>query len=199
VWERAGLPLDLVSAPALTWGLPLLGDSPVAVATRALTAGGLPVHLSAAALRHTPLRVARGTPVLVVENPRLVENAAQRRLPAAVLCTNGNATTAPLEAIGALRAAGAGLRYHGDVDAAGLAMTGRAADLGCVPFQMTTQTYLDALAAAAGDGVRLPHDQAPVPPTPWDPGLAVAFAAHRLVIHEERVMDDVLDAHAAGS
>jgi uncharacterized protein (TIGR02679 family) len=197
VWERAGLPLDLVSAPVLTWGLALLGDSPVAVAARAMTAAGLPLHLSAVALRQAPPRVARGTPLLVVENPRLVESAALRRLPAGVLCTNGNATTAPTEAIGALHDAGARLRYHGDIDVPGLAMTGRAADLGCDPFRMAAPDYLAALAAAAEDGVTLPHDPAPVPPTPWDPDLAVAFAAHRLVVHEERVMDDVLDAHAA--
>ena len=37
--------------------------------------------------RCTSLHVAARTPVLVVENPRLVESAAQRRLPAAILCT----------------------------------------------------------------------------------------------------------------
>jgi uncharacterized protein (TIGR02679 family) len=199
VWERAGMPLDLVSAPVLCWALPLLGDSPVAVAARTMTAAGLPLHLSTVALRHAPLRVAPGTPLLVVENPRLVEGAAERRLPAGVLCTNGNATTAPIEAIGALRTARARLRYHGDLDAPGLALTGRAADLGCVPFRMTAVAYLAALAAAVEDDVPLPHDAAPVPPTPWDPALAVEFTTHRLVIHEERVMDDVLDAHAADS
>jgi uncharacterized protein (TIGR02679 family) len=199
VWERAGMPLDLVSAPVLTWGLPLLGDSPAAVAARAMTTAGLPLHLSTVALRHSPLRVAPGTPLLVVENPRLVEAAAQRRLRAGVLCTNGNATTAPIEAIEALREAGARLRYHGDLDAPGLAMAGRAADLGCVPFRMTARDYLVALAAAVDDGVALPRELASVPPTPWDPGLAEAFATHRLAVHEERVMDDLLDAHAAAS
>jgi len=197
VWERAGIPLDLVSAPVLTWGLPLQGDSPAAVAARTMTAAGLPLHLSAVALRHSGLWVAPGTPLLVVENPRLVEAAAQRRIPAGVLCTNGNPTTAPVEAMAALRDAGARLRYHGDLDVPGLAMTGRATDLGCVPFRMTARDYLGALAAADDDGVALPRDPAPVPPTPWDPELADAFATHRLVVHEERVMDGVLDAHAA--
>lgn len=57
--------------------------------------------------------------------------------------------------------------------------------------------YLAALASAVPDGVALPHDRSPIPATPWDPGLAAAFTAHRLVVHQERVMDDVLDAHAA--
>lgn len=196
VWERAGMPLDLVSAPVLTWGLPLTGAGAIAAAVAAMTRAGLPVHLSALALRAEPLRVAPATPVLVVENPRLVEAAAQRRLPAAVLCTNGNPTTAPSEAIGALRASGALLRYHGDFDTPGLAITGRVRAAGCAPFAMAARDYLAALAVAATDGVDLPPDLAPVPPTPWDPELGVVFARHRRVVHQERVMDDVLAAHA---
>jgi uncharacterized protein (TIGR02679 family) len=196
VWERAGMPLDLVSAPVLTWGLPLVGPGAVATAVSAMTAAGLPLHLSALALRAEPLRVAPATPVLVVENPRLVEAAAQRRLPAAVLCTNGNPTTAPSEAIGALGAAGALLRYHGDFDTPGLAIAARAHAAGCAPFAMTGDDYRAALAAAAADGVELPADPGPVPATPWDLGLGAAFAEHRRVVHQERVMDDVLAAHA---
>lgn len=198
-WERAGIPLDLVSAPVLTWGLPLLGGAGVALAVRAMTAAGLPLHLSVAALRAAaPLRVAAGTAVLVVENPRLVEAAAQHHLPAAVLCTNGNPTTAPSEAVAALGAAGAVLRYHGDFDAPGLAMAARAHAAGCVPFRMTAGDYREAVEAAAAAGVDLPREQAAPPPTLWDTALAVAFAeSGGLVVHEERVMDDVLADHAA--
>jgi hypothetical protein len=111
------MPLDLVSVPVLTWGLPLIGDDGAAAAARARTGAGLPLHLSVLALRAQPPRIVTGTPVLVVENPRLVEVAAQRILPAAVLCTHGNPTSAPTEAVAALRVAGAQLRYHGDFDA----------------------------------------------------------------------------------
>ena len=196
-WERAGLPLDLVSAPVLTWGLPLLGAREVPDAVRGMTAAGLPTHLSVMALRAAPLTVGAGTTVLVVENPRLVEAAAERRLVAAVLCTNGNPTTAPSLAITQLRSCGARLRYHGDFDAPGLAMTGRARDAGCEPFHMSAQDYLDALADASADGIDLPRDSAASPATPWDPTLARAFNEHRAIVHEERVMDDVLAAHAA--
>jgi uncharacterized protein (TIGR02679 family) len=196
-WDRAGLPLDLVSAPVLGWGLPLTGAGPVAGAARAMTVGGLPLHLSVVALRASPLTVPMGASILVVENPRLVEAAAQRRLPAAVLCTNGNPTTAPSLAITQLAASGARLRYHGDIDAPGLAMTGRARDAGCAPFRMSAQDYLDALADARVAGVELPRDPAAAPPTPWDPELGVAFDEHRAVVHQERVMDAVLRAHAA--
>jgi uncharacterized protein (TIGR02679 family) len=196
-WERAGLPLDLVSAPVLTWGLPLLGAGRTADAVRAMTAAGLPTHLSMLALRASPLTVAAGTTVLVVENPRLVEAAAERRLVAAVLCTNGNPTTAPSLAITQLWSSGAQMRYHGDFDAAGLALAGRARDAGCEPFRMSAPEYYDALVQASAAGVELPRDPPPSPPTPWDPDLARAFNEHRAIVHEERVMDDVLAAHAA--
>lgn len=197
VWERAGMPLDLVSAPVLTWGLPLVGSSPVAAAARAMTAASLPLHLSVAALRHEPLRVPEGISVLVVENPRLVESAAQRGIPAAVLCTNGNATTAPTEAIAALLSGGARLRYHGDFDTAGLGMAGRALEMGCTPFHMSASDYLAAVEEAGRKALALPRDRGPVPATPWDTELAVAFSTHQLVVHEERVMDEVLRAHSS--
>ncbi|MBX6389381.1 MAG: DUF2399 domain-containing protein [Frankia sp.] len=194
-WERAGIPLDLVSAPVLTWALPLLGESAVAASARAMTAAGLPLHLTVLALRAAPLAVPAGTPVLVVENPRLVEAAARRGLQAAVLCTGGNPATAPSEAMAQLRAGGAELRYHGDFDAAGLTMTARARAAGCEPFHMAAADYRAALAAARAEGVDLPRDPAPPPATPWDPDLAVEFDAHRAIVHEERVMDAVLSAH----
>jgi len=197
-WERAGLPLDLVSAPVLTWALPVRGPDGVAHAIRTMTAAGLPMQLSVLALRASPLTVQPGTTVLVVENPRLVEAAAERRLAAAVLCTNGNPTTAPILAIEQLRSCGARLRYHGDFDAPGLAMAGRARAAGCEPFRMSAEDYLDALADAAAAGVELPRDSAAAPRTPWDPALAIAFDEHRAVAHEERVMDEVLAAHVAG-
>jgi uncharacterized protein (TIGR02679 family) len=196
-WERAGLPWDLVSVPVLTWALPVVGAGGVADAVRAMTAAGLPMQLSVLALRASPLAVPAGTPVLVVENPRLVEAAAERRLTAAVLCTNGNPTTAPSLAIAQLRLCGARLRYHGDFDAPGLAMAGRARDAGCEPFRMSAEDYLSALAEASAAGVELPRDSAAAPRTPWDPALAIAFDEHRAVVHEERVMDDVLTAIVA--
>lgn len=195
VWDRAGLPLDVVSAPVLTWGLPVDGPGAIARAARVFTDAGLPLQLSIMALRAEPLAVPAGTPVLVVENPRLVEAAAQRRLPAAMLSTAGNPTTAPSLAVAQLAAGGADLRYHGDFDGAGLAMAARAAAAGCTVWRMGRSDYLAALAAAARDGVILPVDDGPAPATPWDPALAAEFDRRRAVVHEERVMDALLAEH----
>ncbi|MCM3886157.1 DUF2399 domain-containing protein [Frankia sp. R82] len=40
------------------------------------------------------------------------------------------------------------LRYHGDFDAAGLAMAARACHAGCTPFRMSAADYRVAVAAA---------------------------------------------------
>lgn len=75
-------------------------------------------------------------------------------------------------------------------------MTARPVGLGCTPFLMSKLEYGVAVAAAAAAGVGLPVDDRPMPATPWDPGLSHAFAQHRLIVHEERVMTQVLTAHA---
>jgi hypothetical protein len=60
---------------------------------------------------------------------------------------------------------------------------------------MSSRHYLDAVEAAAG--VELPREPAPAPLTPWGAALTAAFDAYRAVVHEERVMDAVLTAHAS--
>ena len=94
LWEAAGILTDRVSAPALTWSLPVAGTSPLDEQIRAASAGALPLHISLLALRTYPVTVPRHTPVLVVENPRLVEAAAERNRRSCVVATNGNPTTA---------------------------------------------------------------------------------------------------------
>lgn len=133
--------------------------------------------------------------MLVVENPRLVEAAAQRRLPAPVLTTNGNPSSAVTLALGQLADSGAVLRYHGDFDSAGLGMADRAAGLGCQPWRMGAADYRDAVQHAEHRAVELPRDPAPAPATPWDLELATEFDRRRAVVHEERVMDELLTEH----
>jgi uncharacterized protein (TIGR02679 family) len=193
VWEAAGVPLDLVSAPALTWGLRPVGGGPAAVLARAATDAGVPVHLSVLALRGGPLPVPAGTVVLVAENPRVVEAAAQRALPVAVVAGNGNPSTAVRELVDLLVGAGARVLYHGDFDAAGLAIAGRMIGAGCEPFALGVGDYEAALAAADAAGVELPREEAAVPATPWCPALGASVGVHRRIVHEERVLDALLD------
>ena len=62
LWQAAGILADRVSAPVLTWSIPVVGTSPLAVQTHAATSGALPVHISLAAVAEVPdQRAARLT------------------------------------------------------------------------------------------------------------------------------------------
>ena len=193
LWEASGIQADRVSAPVLAWAIPVTGNSPLDVAIRASTSDGLPLHVSLLAMLRHPLKVPAGTPVLVVENPRLVEAAAERGLDCCVVATNGNPTTAVTTLVQQLREAGARLWYHGDFDATGIAICRRMHGFGCHPWRMDAKDYQEAVSQAERDGVRLDRDSKACGPTPWDPALKELFGTQRLIVHEEFVLDRVLE------
>ena len=192
LWEASGIHPDRVSAPALTWAIPAEGESPLDLAVRAATDGGLPMHISLLAMLRHPLKVPVDTPVLVVENPRLVEAAAEGGLDCCAIATNGNPTTAVTTLVQQLQESGARLWYHGDLDAAGITICRRMYDLGCCPWMMDAQDYRDAISRAESGGVRLERDTKGCGATPWDRTLEEAFESRRLIVHEEFVLDEVL-------
>lgn len=194
LWERAGAHLDLTSGPALTWRLPVAGGSPLAPLVAPATALGLPLHVTQFALRRHPVSVAPGADILVVENPRVVEAAAQLAIATPVVATSGNPSGAVRLLVDQLVAAGATMRYHGDMDAAGLAICARMARLGLTPWRMDAADYLAAIAGAEAEGVDLPVDPEAAPSTPWDPALRSTFDQHRLVVHEERLLPGLLES-----
>ena len=193
LWEAAGIQADRVSAPVLVWAVPATGRSVLAELLRAAAEGGLPLHVSLLALRRDPVIVPQGTQVLVVENPRLVEAASERNLECCVVATNGNPATAVTTLLGQMRTCGASLWYHGDFDAAGIAICRRMHDSGCQPWMMTAGDYEDAVRRAEHNAVRLDGDAGDCGPTSWDPQLETAFDDRRLIIHEEFVLDGVLN------
>ena len=195
LWARAGAHLDRTSGPALTWRIPLDPATTLGALVTASTAAGLPYHVTQLALHEHPVvrDPVASTDVLVTENPRIAEAAAERRHPGAVVAANGNPSGAVLLLLQRLIEVGAHLRYHGDFDTAGLAICGRLHQIGLVPWRMAAADYLAAVEDATQDGVSLTEDPRAVPPTPWDPSLRTAFAQHRLVIHEERLLDTMLD------
>lgn len=189
LWERAGLAPDATSAPVLVWGL--AGLHPL---LEAANDAGVPAHLTAMALRRRPVTVLPGSSVLVVENPRLVEAAAERDHPRPMICANGQPSTAVRLLVDQLVAGGAEVRYHGDFDAPGLAMCARMAGLGVIPWHMDAEDYVSAVADARARNVALPLDPAAPPTTPWSPQLQPAFDGTRLIVHEERLVDQLLRA-----
>jgi uncharacterized protein (TIGR02679 family) len=192
LWSVAGAQLDLTSSPVLVWNLPLRPTSGLGGLVSGATGLGVPLHLSQLALRQHPLQPEPGADVLLVENPRVVEAAAQRRYHGAVACGGGNPSFAVQLLVTQLLAGGATVRYHGDFDTAGLAICGRLHAAGAVPWRMDEADYNQAVDAATNAGVLLPVDNGPVPSTPWSPPLQHTFARRRQVIHEERLLDILL-------
>ena len=192
LWEQAGIHLDLTSAPVLTWGLPLNQGCSLSPLAAAATRAGVPLHLSRFALERHPAAVSQGVRLLVVENPRIVEAAAQARSPTPVISTHGQPASSVLLLLEQLREAGAELRYHGDFDAAGLAICERMTRLGLRPWRMNASDYCGALAAAETEGAELPLDMHPAGPTPWDPGLRGVFEWERRIVHQERLLPELI-------
>ncbi len=197
IWHLAGVHGDLVSGPALVWGLPVPPTGPLAALLAGARQLGTPVHLSQMMLRACAVSIAADTQVLVVENPRIVEAGAQRRTSRVVVATNGNPSAAVNLLLTQLQRCGAVLRCHADFDAAGLGICARLMRRGAIPWRMRATDYLDAVASASVDGVELPVDSADAPPTPWDPALQHVFDDRRRVVHEERLIDALLNAPLA--
>jgi uncharacterized protein (TIGR02679 family) len=90
--------------------------------------------------------------------------------------------------LGQLAAAGARLRYHGDLDWAGLRIANFVMrEFGAIPWRLAASDYL---AVAAETGPRLAPEQAVA--AAWDAELAAAMLARRLGVHEERVVETLL-------
>ena len=192
LWEASGILADRVSAPVLCWSVPAMGSSVLDQQIHAATRGALPLHITLVALQKHAVCVPANTPVLVVENPRLVEAAAERNLAACVVSTNGNPTTAVTTLLRQLDESGASIWYHGDFDSPGIAICRRMHEFGCTPWMMDAFEYKDAIRRADEIGGQLERDAEDCGPTPWDPMLETEFDNHRLIIHEEFVLDDVL-------
>jgi uncharacterized protein (TIGR02679 family) len=192
LWAQAGVHFDLTSVPALTWRLPLTDKCGLSdVAASALDAG-IPLHLSRFALEAHPADVASGSRILVVENPRIVEAAAQRLASTPIVSTNGSPSSTVLLLLTQLLEAGADLRYHGDFDTAGLAICERMMRLGLTPWRMGTADYRAALAAADAEGAVLPRDLGAPGATPWDPALQEEFGEERRIVHQERLLPGLI-------
>ena len=193
LWAQAGVHFDLTSVPALTWRLPLADRCGLSnVAASALIAG-IPLHLSRFALEAHPVDVESGSRILVVENPRIVEAAAQRQASTPIVSTNGSPSSTVLLLLTQLLEAGADLRYHGDFDTAGFAICERMMRLGLAPWRMSTADYRAALAAADVECAVLPRETLAPGATPWDPALQQEFGEERRIVHQERLLPGLIE------
>lgn len=189
LWERYGVNADLVSSTCLVLGMRAEGDSPMAGRLRLAADAGDPVHLTAWDLARSTGEAWPGTWVLVCENPRVLEAVAQARGGSvAMVCTSGMPGLVALEVLRRLAASGAELAYHGDFDWPGVAIANRLLGLvGVCPWQMSAEDYG---SAARPDGP--PLQGPPVLPL-WDLELGVAMTRTGVAVHEEAVLNDLLD------
>ncbi len=189
-WRAYRVSPDLVSSTCLCLGLaPGDGSS---VAARLGGAGGDPLHVTAWDLQRSSAVWRAGAPVLVCENPRVLEAVAQEYGGAvAAVCTSGNPGLVAVEVLRRLGRGGATLRYHGDFDWPGVAITNRLVEqVGVQPWLMTASDYT---AGTARTGLAL--EGAPVPPS-WDAELGATMVERGVAVHEELVLDAIVAALA---
>lgn len=190
LWAAAGVLLDELSAPVLVHNLPVTGDGLVDQTLQAHGAAGEPTRLTLRALlRHPPdLTELDGRTVHVCENPTVVAAAADALGPHGppLICTDGQPSAAVQTLLRRLAAAEARLVHHGDFDAGGLRIATVVIErFGAQGWRMDARSYL---AAPAG-----PPLTARVTPVAWSPGLAEAMNERSVAVHEEQVLDEVLD------
>lgn len=188
LWERAGIAADAVSSTCLTFGLRWELAHPAARAWDDAACRGDPLHLTRWDLDRSAAAVRPASTVLVCENPRVLEAVAQRGNAAvAVVCTSGRPNLVVREVLRRCSVGGAVLRYHGDFDWPGIAIAHQVIDLcGAVPWRMGADDYL-----AAPGGVPLSGSAVEAR---WDGDLAAAMRGRGLAVHEEAVLDSLLDA-----
>lgn len=193
VWNAAGITTDRVSTPVLTWQLPLQANTSLGKLCAAAQEARVPLHLSLHALTENEIVCRQYTkPVLVVENPRLVEVAAERQLSQSVIAANGNPASSVTTLVQAMVDQGVVLRYHGDFDAAGISICRRMMAMGCKPWRMNKEDYEAALQKAQSMSLQLPEDETPCGETPWDPTLQHSMRALKKVVHEEFLIDELI-------
>lgn len=200
VWASVGVLLDELSAPVLTLNLrsalvsltgqSLAGQSLTGQALRLHADAGEPYRLSTRQLlRHPPTFDPALHPTIhVCENPSVVAAVANRLGPhsAPLVCVEGQPKTAARLLLGQLSAAGIHLAYHGDFDWGGV----RIANL-IMERHGASAWRFDSTAYRATRGGQALTGQ-PVAAS-WDPNLEVAMLEAGRAVHEEQVIDDLLE------
>ncbi|UGT60871.1 TIGR02679 family protein [Nocardia asteroides] len=184
LWQLAGITVDAVSGTVLTWGLRPPGRDQWSAMLRTRTELGLVTHLTLAELAAFPLTLtAPEVTVAACENPQVLQGAAERGVPAPLICFSGNPSAAGIALAERVR-----IRYHGDFDWPGIGIAARLHAIGAEPWRMSAADYL----AAIDSGIhRLPLTGQQVP-TPWDPELSSTMHRTGLIVHEESLLDVLL-------
>lgn len=174
----------LVAVGALTWGFRPPGNDPWSRMMQARADLGLISHLTLAELTVAPHELVPATTIVSgCENPQVLQRIAESGIDRPAVCFSENPSSS-----GQLLAERVRLRYHGDFDWPGVAITGRLIAVGAEPWRMGAEDYLRAVSVGIP---RIPLSGRPVA-TPWEPGLQQEMERVGQAVHEESVMDDLL-------
>ncbi len=196
-WTSAGVLCDELSAPVLTVNLPADGERLTDRALRLHAEAGEPYRLTTRQLLREPPTFGSamaGRTVYVCENPTVVAAAANRlgANAAPLVCVEGQPRTATRLLLDRLATSGAHLAYHGDFDWAGIHIGNLVVRRhGAAPWRFSSADY-----RAARGGRPLHGD--PVP-SAWDAHLEHAMIEVGRAVHEEEVLDLLLEDLAASS
>lgn len=190
-WARVGVLVNELAKPVLVLNLSPLDDTPAGCLARTAAERGEPMHLSLRALLRSPLHwnVERRI-IYVCENPAVVAIAADRlgATCAPLVCTDGMPAAAQRTLLVQLAAAGARLCYHGDFDWPGVTIANfvmRA--FGAAPWRYGAEEYSRARPESGYALAGAPVEAA------WDVGLTAAMIRGGFAIHEEAVVEQMLE------
>lgn len=192
LWARVGVLLDELSAPALVAGLRPRGEGLLAATLRAHADAGEPCRIALRTLVRHPAdwTSLSGNRVLVCENPTVIAAVADRCGPATppLVCTDGQPSGAVQTLLGQLAEAGVALDFHADFDGGGIRIGNLLIDrFGATPWRMGRGDY-ERAATTAGR----PLGAAP-PEASWDSGLSAAIASRGRAVHEEQLLDELME------
>ncbi|MFJ1595497.1 TIGR02679 family protein [Streptomyces sp. NPDC088261] len=190
LWRLVSVTPDEVSSTVLTYGLRPLGESWRARSLRERAAHHAETHLTPRDLLAMRLQLPAGTVVHICENPRVVEAAADAACAKPLVCTSGSAATVVLTLLDTLAARGCRFTYHGDFDWPGIGLANRIIRrYEALPWRMDAEDYERLAAVGQAEGIpQLPLEGSPVE-ADWDPGLAPAMTALGIALHEEAMLD----------
>ncbi|MEN3304054.1 MAG: hypothetical protein V7603_256 [Micromonosporaceae bacterium] len=188
-WAAAGVLCDAVSSRVLIVNLPLRGTAPAA--RWSCAAPGEPLWLT---LRSISGRwsIPAGTTVFVCENPNVLEAAADELGPRCppLICTDGIPSIAALDLIAALAANGCPIAVRADIDDAGFVVVEQVRSVApaAKTWRFDAVTYASQLGLPT---IALDNERGQLRQ------LREIYAQHRIPVHEEAVLDQLIGDLAA--
>ncbi|MGE0305707.1 MAG: TIGR02679 family protein [Acidimicrobiia bacterium] len=193
LWELVGVNPDPLSSNALSIGLAVRADHPLASILTSHSLAAEPVILTLSQIKRWPIDpLSADRCAYVVENPAIVAAAASQAWSGPpIICSSGRPSIAVVSLLRQLGANGATLQQHADFDAAGLSITAWLhSRAGTTPWLMTANAY----RAAVGTQRERPQLGGVLPATPWDPELSDAMEKHGHAVYEEELTEHLLTA-----